>query len=480
MLGLSSIQPTVMRVAEAITAALDIETEIVDDTLKIIGGTGRYLSKIDTFEEDGDLDGPFLYADILRSGKEYVNMNVFYDDSYRQREGELAEIACPIKIENKIIGIIGLVAFHNDQKSKMDEKTSSLLIFLRRMADLIASKLIVSQSNFELTNIIESLVDSGASFDNIIGQSNAIEETKKRALQVAHSDSTILITGESGTGKELFARSIHSSSNRSEKPFIAINCGAIPEALLESELFGYEKGAFTGANSSGKIGKFELANRGTIFLDEIGDMPLHLQVKMLHVLQSRTLERVGGLNTIDIDVRIIAATNQNLEEKIEKGEFREDLYFRLNVIPITIPPLRERSDDIELLLNNSLSKFNRLLGKSVKGFSNGTMKLLKAYNWPGNVRELENIMEYAVNMSDKDDIDISALPPKLLNTEAGGILSSGAKTFKELTDEAHKKILRECLEKTGYTLKGKRQAAQILDISESTLYRRLRELGIKD
>ena len=210
--------------------------------------------------------------------------------------------------------------------------------------------------------------DSGTTFENILGQSQAIIETKRRALQVSGSDSTVLITGESGTGKELFARAIHSASPRSRGPFISINCGAIPDTLLESELFGYEKGAFTGAATMGKPGKFEIANKGTIFLDEIGDMPIHLQVKLLHVLQNKTIERVGGVVPIKIDVRIIAATNKHLEEQIEKGEFREDLYFRLNVIPLVIPPLRERGGDIDLLLLSTLTRFNQLLGKRVAGF----------------------------------------------------------------------------------------------------------------
>jgi transcriptional regulator with PAS, ATPase and Fis domain len=586
MLSLSSIQNTVMQVAEAITAALDIETEIVDSQLRIIGGTGRYVKKIGSLEEEGQLESGFIYASILRTGKEYVCMDVRKDPNYNQKEGEFAEISCPIQVENQIIGIIGLVAFTPAQQEKMSARSDTYLNFLRRMSELIASKLIESQSNSKLASMLESMpegllatdgdgkifscnftcemllnrkreemvgmkierlfpqdefftqggitggqtrtkeivskedryfftsvpipgigmmylfqdmeevaakasqlahTDSGTTFENILGQSQSIIETKRRALQVSAYDSTVLITGESGTGKELFARAIHSASPRSGGPFISINCGAIPDTLLESELFGYEKGAFTGAATMGKPGKFEIANKGTIFLDEIGDMPIHLQVKLLHVLQNKTIERVGGVVPIKIDVRIIAATNKHLEEQIEKGEFREDLYFRLNVIPLVIPPLRERGGDIDLLLLSTLTRFNQLLGKRVAGFDPLAMKMLSTYEWPGNVRELENAVEYAVNMAPGEEILVSNLPPRIqkaLATQGGEAsynlpnLSAEGKTLREQTDAVHRKIIANCLAETGETLEGKRKAADLLGISESTLYRRLRELGM--
>lgn len=586
MLSLSSIQNTVMQVAEAITAALDIETEIVDSQLRIIGGTGRYVKKIGSLEEEGQLDSGYIYASILRTGREYVCMDVRQDPNYNQKEGEFAEISCPIQVENQIIGIIGLVAFTPQQQEKMSAKSDTYLNFLRRMSELIASKLIESQSNSKLASMLESMpegllatdgdgkifscnftcemllnrkreemvgmkidrlfpqdefftqgglgsgqtrtkeilsnesryfftavpipgigimylfqdmeevaakasqlahTDSGTTFENILGQSLPIIETKRRALQVSGSDSTVLITGESGTGKELFARAIHSASPRSGGPFISINCGAIPDTLLESELFGYEKGAFTGAATMGKPGKFEIANKGTIFLDEIGDMPIHLQVKLLHVLQNKTIDRVGGVAPIKIDVRVIAATNKHLEEQIEKGEFREDLYFRLNVIPLVIPPLRERGGDIDLLLLSTLTRFNQLLGKRVAGFDAHAMKLLSGYDWPGNVRELENAVEYAVNMAPGEQILVTNLPPRIQkalmlqgveNDFDFASSSTEEKTLKWQTDAMHRKIIASCLAETGETLEGKRKAADRLGISESTLYRRLRELGM--
>ena len=293
---------------------------------------------------------------------------------------------------------------------------------------------------------------------------------------MAASDSTILITGESGTGKELFARAIHSESPRKKNPFVAINCGAIPEMLLESELFGYEKGAFTGADSRGKLGKFEIANKGTIFLDEIGDLPLHLQVKLLHAIQNRRIDRVGGTSPIDIDVRIIAATNKNLEKMITAQEFREDLYFRLNVIPITIPPLREREGDIALLLQFALEKFNELLSKHIRNFHPDSLNALLNYSWPGNVRELENVVEYAVNMEEGREILPENLPDKILRRKRNLNSKLG---LKEKLDEYQKMLIEECLNETGHSTEEKMIAAQKLGISESTLYRRIRELGIR-
>ena len=240
---------------------------------------------------------------------------------------------------------------------------------------------------------------------------------KKQALITARSNSTVLITGESGTGKEMFAKAIHYASPREDKPFITVNCGAIPENLLESELFGYEKGAFTGASEKGKEGKFELADGGTIFLDEIGDMPLHLQVKILHVLQNMRFDRVGGSKSIIVDVRVIAATNKDLEKLIEEGSFREDLYYRLSVIPLSIPPLRERKDDIKQLMYHFLKKYNSFMNKKIERFSPEVEEIYTNHDWPGNVRELENAVEYGANMAFGNVIGIDEVPARILKKE---------------------------------------------------------------
>ena len=266
-----------------------------------------------------------------------------------------------------------------------------------------------------------------------------------------------MITGESGTGKGLVAKTIHEYGNRREKPFVLVNCAAIPDTLVESELFGYEEGAFTGAKKNGKPGKFELADGGTIFLDEIGDLPLSLQGKLLQVLQSGSFTRVGGTSEISVDVRVIAATNKNFEQMIKNKEFREDLYFRLNVIPLKMPSLKDRREDLPLLLNNALKKYGSMLGKRVQGFSDEAMSALMSYNWPGNVRELENAIEYAINMEDKDIISKSSLPEKVKKMET---FSRKGMSLAEKRDAFEKNVIEQCLQQEGYSVEAKKRAAK--------------------
>lgn len=321
------------------------------------------------------------------------------------------------------------------------------------------------------------------SCDEIIGESHPMVQLKSKIKKIASSKSTVLITGDSGTGKELVARAIHAEGDRRNKPFIAINCGAIPESLLESELFGYAKGAFSGANSNGRVGKFELANKGVIFLDEIGDMPLYLQVKLLRVLQERTLVRVGSNKLIDLDIRVVAATNKNLKELVEKGEFREDLYYRLNVIPIEVPPLRKREDDVILIINKLIKKYNKLFNKDVHTIENEVYKRLKEYNWPGNVRELQNVVEFMVNVTGEDGIIKKDMIPKSIlefenkdmDLEVKSIEenikfnSNEIKPLKDMEMEYIEKVLNLC----GRDTAGKKKAAKMLGIGIATLYRKL-------
>ena len=312
-------------------------------------------------------------------------------------------------------------------------------------------------------------------FDDIYGESDVIRQIKAYARQIAPSESTVLIQGESGTGKELFARAIHSSSRRAAYPFVPINCAAIPETLLESELFGYDEGAFSGAKKGGKPGKFELANGGTIFLDEIGDMPLHMQAKMLRVLQAQSIERVGGVRSIPIDVRVIAATNQDLEQLVKAGQFRSDLFFRLNVMPLHVPPLRNRKTDILILAQCFLAKYNNKNRKDLDGLTGEASDLLMAYYWPGNVRELENAIEYAVNVEKTTTIQATSLPSNISNR--GRIHSEKAFLAGRLR-EYEKLIIKETLASCGNKGNGKKLAAKELGISVPTLYRRIKELGI--
>ncbi|RKD27320.1 Transcriptional regulator containing PAS, AAA-type ATPase, and DNA-binding Fis domains [Caminicella sporogenes DSM 14501] len=329
----------------------------------------------------------------------------------------------------------------------------------------------------EIINVVNDV--TGASmemnFDDIIGESISIKMVKDYAKKAARSSSTVLIQGESGTGKELFARAIHFYSDRRKYPFIPINCAAIPENLLESELFGYEEGAFTGAKKGGKTGKFELANKGTIFLDEIGDMPLHLQTKLLRVLQENMIERVGGKRFIPIDVRIIAATNKNLEKRVEEGEFRDDLYYRLNVIPLYIPPLRERIDDIPILAYKFLNKFNYKLGKNISHISEEVLQFFKNYDWPGNVRELENIIEYAVNMASSNCISINDLPNRIKNKH---VKNMAADDIIISIQDLEKREISKAIRKFGRTKKGIEEAAKVLGISRATIYRKLKKYSI--
>lgn len=290
--------------------------------------------------------------------------------------------------------------------------------------------------------------------------------------KVAKTTTTTLITGESGTGKEVVAKAIHMNSNRAEKPFIPVNCGAIPESLIESEFFGYAKGAFTGANPNGKIGFFEQANGGTIFLDEIGDMPLSLQVKLLRVLQEKTITPIGSNKIKEVDVRIITATNRNLEELVKENRFREDLYYRLNVFPIYIPPLRERPTDIVELATYFIEKYSQLFNTPSKLISNEVKEFFLTYSWPGNIRELKNIIEYAINVIDEKEniIFLKYLPPRLANS----FENKQIKTLAELEKEAIKNLL----EKFGASSKDKVKIAKTLDISLATLYRKIKQYNL--
>lgn len=313
-------------------------------------------------------------------------------------------------------------------------------------------------------------------FDDIVGESFILSKTKETAKRVALQNSTVLIYGESGTGKELFARAIHNYSKRCRAPFITVNCAAIPDTLLESEIFGYEEGAFTGAKRGGKPGKFLLANGGTLFLDEIGDMPLHLQAKLLRVLQEQTIDPIGGVQSLKVDVRIIAATHQNIEAKVLEGSFRQDLFYRLNVIPLTVPPLRERDSDIRNLAFYFLSKCNDKLEKNVKRIHEVCLGRLLRYNWPGNVRELENVMEYAVNMCDGDEIQCMHLPKQLIET-------FDATELKESQDSVLPILPLQVMEKAAIQnalayYKGDKsaieKAAVALGLSRATLYRKIK------
>jgi transcriptional regulator with GAF, ATPase, and Fis domain len=308
-------------------------------------------------------------------------------------------------------------------------------------------------------------------FGEIIGQSSAISYVFFRVEQVSPMDATVLLLGETGTGKGVIARTIHSRSSRKDRPMITVNCTSLPANLIESELFGREKGAFTGAHAR-QMGRFELADGGTIFLDEIGEMPLELQSKLLRVVQDGEFERLGSPRTIKVNVRIIAASNRNLEEEIKNGRFREDLFYRLNVFPITIPPLRQRTEDIPLLVNHFIAKFNKKMGKKIEAVSKDTLNALEGYHWPGNVRELESVIERAVITSQGTALQI--IDRFETFTKSGDLPGQEVKALAELE---HDHIL-QMLQKTGWRIEGKNGAATLLGLNPSTLRARMRKDGI--
>ena len=587
MNGLKDIKEDIQNIAEAMLSVLNIDVTIVDENLIRIAGTGTYLNKI------GErVNGYSAFKKCLEE-----QVLIYIDDSHKNEickecsnSGdckEYAEVCCPITLDGSAYGVVGLIAFNEEQSSIITDNAKDLTNFLGKMADLISNKLkaqnkteelelekkkleillngmnkaVVStdisgnidkynskfkelfnlqddklstgnifnildfiktplDKNFEkykmgvfsykdkgknikgIYNISEILVkhklkgyvidfienkeaiknynkinkDYKITLDNIIGNSDIMEHTKQKALIAAKSNSTVLITGESGTGKELFARAIHNHSDRGDYPFVAVNCAAIPDNLLESELFGYEEGAFTGAKKGGKLGKFELAHKGTIFLDEIGDMSLHLQGKLLRVLQERELDKIGGKSNVFIDVRVIAATNKNLEEMVLKGTFREDLYYRLNVIPIKLPSLRERKDDIPFLIDYMIKEYSSKLNKDVIGLEHSVKHALVNYFWPGNVRELQNVIEYCINMSNSAILTFDILPDKI-NEKTYKIREENQEEIRSLEDLERAEIIK-ALNKFKNYKKDKELVAKALGISRATLYRKLEKYNL--
>ncbi|MDN5344836.1 MAG: sigma-54 dependent transcriptional regulator, acetoin dehydrogenase operon transcriptional [Clostridia bacterium] len=594
MPDLFNIKNFVQQIAEAVAAVVGIDVTIFNDSLLRVAGTGRYLEQV------GQRINPTAaFAKVLQNGRPAAVFNPTVNKECLACElkascSEIANIAYPITMNNRVKGVLALIAFDEEQRLKLIKQKDIYINFLSRMAELISSKLIeqgmqaeLMEASQRLQGIVDAfsdgvvfvnqdrkviscnpaaarilatgqaelrgqsiaacgfpaleslflatlqegrelvdkeIVQEGHDFtrrylcstravchegqvigaivflkdyeaiyqmvneaggnknyfglDEILGDHPLIQGAKETARKASLTDSTVLIQGESGTGKELFARGIHGLSRRKNGPFVAINCAAIPDTLLESELFGYEGGAFTGAKSKGKPGKFELASGGTIFLDEIGDMPLSLQAKLLRVLEERKITRLGGISATPVDVRVIAATNKDLETMVAKKEFREDLFYRLSVIPLKIPPLRERKSDIPVLAAFFLQKYKRLYGKEIKGFAPPILALLQQYDWPGNVRELQNVLEYAVNMAEGSLIQEKNIPEKIRNrnktAEIG--LAEGEELFP--LKEAERILLQRGLTIFGTTDKAKTEIARRLGISRASVYRKLKTYGL--
>jgi len=364
----------------------------------------------------------------------------------------------PIKENGKVIAVFGLVIFKNIKE-----------------VGRLATKLSKLESQVKLyQKQLNSLRSTRYSFDSIIGESTPLLRIKKEALQAAATNLSVLISGESGTGKELFAQSIHNASSRKMQPFIQLNCAAIPKDLLEAELFGYSKGAFTGAKSTGKAGKFELADSGSIFLDEIGDLPLEMQPKLLRALEEKEFERVGGNTLIRSDFRLIAASNQDLGGMVERGEFRADLFYRLNVVALHIPPLRERSDDVVVLAKHLLRKICGKTAQQLVDFTPAAEALLKQHSWPGNVRELNNVIERTVATLGGNLITPADLPFYLhRDKESRG--NGQSSLLKEVVAKAEKIAIKDALKMTGYH---KVKTAELLGIHRTLLYKKITKYNI--
>jgi Nif-specific regulatory protein len=455
----------------------DPETETIN--IKVAYGLSEESKKLGIYKVGEGITGI-----VVQTGKEVVVPDISKDPRFLDRTGarkkekgeRLAFFCVPIKLEGKTVG-----ALSADREAGTGDDFDDWVRLLNVVAVMVGQTLrlqrlvekdrqTLRQENLRLRQELKARFN----IHNMIGSSNAMQEVYRLIEQVAQSNTTVILRGESGTGKDLVAHAIHYNSLRADKPFVKVNCTALPETLLESELFGHEKGAFTGAVDR-KLGRFEWAHGGTIFLDEIGDFSLNLQVKLLRVIQTKEFERVGGRETIKSNVRIIVATNKNLEEAIKTGGFREDLYYRINVFPIFLPPLRERKDDIMLLADHFLEKFAKENDKSITRISTPAIEMLTSYHWPGNVRELENCIERAVLVCNEDVIRSEHLPPSLqMNRKV--VIDTGSKmTLTEIIENKEKEIIIDTLKKVGGS---QRKASKELGITERIMGYKIKKYKI--
>lgn len=427
--------------------------------------------------------GEGVTGKVVQTGKPVVVSRISEEPQFLDRTGargsfadkDVSFICVPIKLEKEVIGALSFDRPYSE-RAPLDDEVRILSIISSMIAQAVHLRRSAQEERQRLLDenirLKEELKDRFRP-DNIIGNSRVMQEVYDLIMQVSKSNATVLIKGESGTGKELVAHAIHFHSHRAANSFIKVNCAALPATVIESELFGHEKGAFTGALKT-KKGRFELAHGGTLFLDEVGDLSQETQIKLLRVLQEREFERVGGTETIKVNVRILAATNRNLEELIEKGVFREDLYFRLNVFPIHIPPLRERKADILLLADHFAEKYGQQNNKEIKRISTPAIDMLMSYHWPGNVRELENIVERAVILSNDNVVHGHHLPPTLQTAEATG--TPVKVTLHDALDSLEREMILDALKSS----RGNRaSAARQLGISERLMGIRVSKHGIE-
>ena len=460
-LSMSNVGFSDLEVVKTIFQTLPIPMIIIDKHENIIFLNDAYISFLHVDEENflgrnvRELISNSRLPMVLHTKKPLFGVYHKYVDAH-SKDLEAVCNLIPVIENGEAVACFGIVVFQN-------------------MYDLFSLTIQNKQLQHDLEqykNELQSLKGAKYNIDDILGESIPIKEMKNMIYRLSESPSTVLITGESGSGKELVAHSIHQNSPRSARPLVCVNCAAIPETLLESELFGYTGGSFTGAKKGGSMGKFEAANHGTLFLDEIGELPLFVQAKLLRVLQEKEVTRIGGNSPIPIDVRVIAATNRNLEEMVRNGEFREDLYYRLNILSLQVPPLRERKEDIPLLIEHFMGKISQTQGTSKK-LSKAAQTVLLNYNWPGNIRELSNIVERIYYMSDSDTIELHDIPSQIIkdhvHIRAQKTTTSGS--LDDMISCLERDIVLSTLEKTQHNVT---QTALELQIPRSRLYRILK------
>ncbi|UIJ37046.1 sigma 54-interacting transcriptional regulator [Desulfobaculum bizertense] len=453
---------------------IEFQRKIIDacaDALMVVDKEGRIVYTNSSFQETHNVDESVLskhVTEVIDNTRMHIvaQTGISEHDQFQTIAGRACVVSrIPITSNNETVGAVGMIRFHNVEEVKA--LTQKVSILQSKLSRLKAAR--KNRCRTEYT------------FEDIIGVSHGIREAKITAMQAAKTDATVLLRGESGVGKEVFAQSIHSHSPRKDSPFVSLNCSAIQETLIESELFGYEDGAFTGARKGGRKGKFELAHGGTIFLDEIGDMPLSAQVKLLRVLQEGEVDRLGSENSFKVDVRIISATNRDLEKMVTDGSFREDLFYRLNVIPIHLPPLRHTPEEIPRLAKNIWGKLARRLGIFHKNLSPQAIMALQQHSWKGNVRELKNVLERAMVMIRRDSVTGADIQHIILGTYSrGGFYEQRTQkkpvTLSELVAQTEKRAITFALT----SAKGNRsQAARILGISRPLLYKKIDRYKIR-
>ncbi|MEK5389613.1 sigma 54-interacting transcriptional regulator [Margalitia sp. FSL K6-0131] len=449
---------TLTKVIHTFAELLQVEIAFFKDEGVLVASTEEYRRK-----KGKRVYLPFfqkLYEHPVTFVHKPGHMNMCQGCHFSENCPSTAEIVQNMVQNGVHYGYLSFVSFSKDGQEKLLERQKEYSYWMSQLADVII-QILYESGGFQSKPKPKNYTDY------ILGD-NAIKELVKN---IKNSSSSIVITGETGTGKSLLARMIHEQSIFRKGDFVEINCASIPESLFESELFGYEEGAFTGARKRGKPGYFEMADRGTLFLDEIADLPIHLQPKLLKVLQDGIVQRVGSTYSKKVNVRIIAATNQPLKQLMEEKKFRADLFYRLNVIPIHLPPLRERKEDIEKLVPLFIEKLQERTGKFVQQYSDDFLQKLRQYHWPGNIRELENVIEYSMNMEKSTQLKETSLPAYLFGESAGH-------RPERLLEDAEKEIIVQLLEQYGYHSDGKKRVAEELGVSVRTLYRRMERFGI--